>query len=224
MSVAAPSNRRTHGYTWFGPAFAFLLGAALAGGVLDATIIQPTQHLRSASTIGPGWTCNPGPRSSCTLANARTNVSTGAVSSWCLANNSYSDGNLTGTTWTCQPTPMDLEFDETVGVTLSGAFSVNGPFELFLVPEVQGCILVSSLEDAFDHVPWSCALPVGSSPYPWLNLTSQVSNPVDLSGLTYNFGHPSPDIPPGDWALWLVDIGTGADIVHFDLPLAVSPV
>lgn len=215
-----PTNPRSG--LWM--AFAFLLGAALACGALAATLTQFVSTERPISTTGPRGTCDSGLRSSCTLASAGTNQTIGPVTSWCVANNSYSGAALTGTSWTCQPTPMILSFSETAGATLRGTFSVHGPFELFLVPVAQGCELVSSLEEAYINVLWSCAPPVSSgTPYSWLNLTAQVSNPVELSSLTYAFGPPSAEIPPASWSLMVVDTGTEAETIHVDTPLAVVP-
>jgi hypothetical protein len=222
MSEQQSTRPKSH-YSWRWVAFAFLIRAALACGVLAETLIQSTPNQAPTSTIEPRWTCHPGPRSSCTLAAAGTNLSTRPVSSWCVANNSYSGGSLTGTTWICKPGPVVLSFNETVGATLSGTFSVNGSFELFLVPAVQGCRLISTLEGAYDNVLSDCAQPLYSPPYSGLNLTPQESNPVNLSSLTFDFGHPSVDVPPAYWSLVVVDIGSELETVHVVSPLAVTP-
>jgi hypothetical protein len=217
VSVQVESTRHKNRSSGLRMAIAFLIGAALACGVLAASLTQSASNQSPTSTIGPGWTCNPGPRSSCTLAAAGTNLSMGPVSSWCVVNSSNS-----GTSWTCDPSPLVFSFNETVTARLSGIFSVGGPFELFLVPAAQGCIFEGSLEDAYQHVDMSCAIPVYWPPYSPLNLTPQISNPVDLSNFSYAFGHLSPGIPPAFWSLIVVDTGNASETVHIDSSLAVT--
>jgi hypothetical protein len=121
---------------------AFLVGVGLATGLLIASAAHSPGSGLGGSTAGGGWTCVHGAGSSCVLEATGSNSALGPVSSWCNATYSYAGGNPSGVTWDCQPTPLDLGFNETLGSTLSGTFSVTGPFQLWILPTAQVCDLV----------------------------------------------------------------------------------
>jgi hypothetical protein len=195
--------------------------AVLRNGIAPATPISPgAQVAYSNYTI----LCPAVPESGCTFGEARTSWSNRPVSTWCTYNATLEhgwNGTYTSTSVSCSPTGILLVFNATQNSTLSGEFSVSGPFQLWLLPQADQC----EFEGYLTHNVFLRAEPEGPIPdYPWWNQTYPSANSVNLGNLTFDLAGASAVLPPCLWAFEVVDVGTHTETVGASTALAVAAV
>jgi hypothetical protein len=119
---------------------------------------------------------------------------------------------------------MELDFNGTADMSLSGTFTVDGPFQVWLLPALDGCFLVTDLESQYSHASMDCALPLGPIPsFPWWNETVSSAATLNLSSLTFDFGASQGVLPPVLWALIVVNTGTTPETLQVDTPILIGP-
>jgi hypothetical protein len=200
-----------------------LVSATVAAAAVEAGAFSGPGSAEGAGGAaiadGVGSSCGRASHGTCMLAEAGTNWWLEPPGSWCVGTNetvlvpggtflngSGDNQTFTSTTWHCAEETMSLWFNATRASTLGGEISVNGPFQVWLLPVARSCELMGGLT----HTALPCAPPVGEVPgYLWN--TTVAAGTLNLSDLSFDFGSSPGVLPPLVWSLELVAIGSTAE-------------
>ena len=154
--------------------------------------------------------CTQSANTPCGLAPAGETWSLGPISSWCT--------QVQGGSWTCASRALILSFTVPRDSSPRGVLSVQGAFQVWVIPAVDECDLMGALT----HFALPCAPSIGYVPPLSWNATYP-SGPVDLSSLAFGLNGSTGVLPPFTWAIYIVDVEPSAVGVSSATALTVVP-
>jgi hypothetical protein len=167
--------------------------AAFGGSPTSTPVAGAPVHGGSGAGGSIWANCTPAGNATCELAPAGETWSLSPTSSWCTQSE--------GGSWTCASKALILSFSEARKSTLEGVLSVQGTFQIWVIPAVDECELMGDLT----HTAVSCAPAVGYVPPRVWNATYP-TGPVDLSSLALSWNGSIGVVPSVAWAIYVVDL------------------